>query len=178
MVLQLADRSTRLPRELIEDVLVKVGDFICRVDFVVLETEVVVSPENEISVLLGRPFLATCNALINCRDDKMKLTFGNMAMEVNVFNLQKQPMGFDDMEYSTLHWVEDLACEELKFVHNYEIASCVSHFAWSMNLNLIHLHLMNNVMTHYMHPFLHLSPPSPSHPMSLYLVHPHPLLSS
>ena len=73
--------------------LVKVGDFIYPIDFVVLETEVVVSPENEISVILGRPFLATCNALINCKDGKMKLTFGNMTMEVNVFNLQKQPMG-------------------------------------------------------------------------------------
>ena len=69
----------------------------------VLETEVVVSPENTISVILGLPFLATCNALINCKDGKMKLTFGNMTMEVNVFNLQKQPMGFDDIKHSTRH---------------------------------------------------------------------------
>ena len=59
----------------------------------VLETEVVVSPENEISVILGRPFLATCNALINYSDGKMQLTFGNMTRKVNVFNLQKQPIG-------------------------------------------------------------------------------------
>ena len=56
--------------------LVKVGDFIYPVDFVVLETEVVVNPENEIPVILGRSFLATSNALINCKDGKMKLTFG------------------------------------------------------------------------------------------------------
>jgi len=107
MVLQLADRSSRLPRGLIEDVLVKVGDFIYPVDFVVLETEVVVKSENEVPVILGRPFLATCNALINCKDGKMKLTFENMNMEVNVFNLQKQPMGFDDIDHSTLHGVEE-----------------------------------------------------------------------
>ena len=53
MVLQLADRSTRLPRGLIEDVLVKVGDFVYPVDFVVLETEVVANPEHEIPVILG-----------------------------------------------------------------------------------------------------------------------------
>ena len=94
MVLQLAERSTRLPRGLIEDVLVKIGDFIYPVDFVVLETEVVVNPENEIPVILGQPFLATSNALINCKDGKMKLTFGNMTVEVNVFNLQKQPIGW------------------------------------------------------------------------------------
>jgi len=34
-------------------------------------------------------------------------------------------MGFDDIEHSTLHWVEDLACEELEFVNDDEIASCV-----------------------------------------------------
>ena len=55
----------------------------------------------------------------------MKLTFGNMTMEVNVLNLQKQPMGFDDTKHSTLHWVEDLACEELEFVHDDVITSCV-----------------------------------------------------
>ena len=31
----------------------------------------------------------------------------------------------DDTEHSTLHWVEDLACEELEFVHDDEITSCV-----------------------------------------------------
>ena len=92
MMLQLADRSIKLPRGLVEDVLVRVGEFIYPVDFVVLETEIVVSPENEIPIIFGRLFLATCNALINCKDGKMKLTFGNMTMEVNVFNLQKQPM--------------------------------------------------------------------------------------
>ncbi|XP_073304121.1 uncharacterized protein [Primulina huaijiensis] len=39
----------------------------------------------------GRPFLATSNALINCRNGIMKLSFGNMTLELNVFNLCKQP---------------------------------------------------------------------------------------
>ena len=128
MVLQLVDRSTRVPRGLIEDVLVKVGDFIYLVDFVVLETEVMVSPENEIPVILGRPFLATCNAIINCKDGKMKLTFGHMTMEVNVFNLQKQPTGFDDIEHSTLHWVEDFSCGGLEFDDDDELVSCESFY--------------------------------------------------
>jgi len=38
MVLQLADRSTRIPRRMVDDVLIKVGEFIFLVDFVVLET--------------------------------------------------------------------------------------------------------------------------------------------
>jgi len=39
MVIQLADRSTRLPRGVVEDVLIRVGEFIYPMDFIVLETE-------------------------------------------------------------------------------------------------------------------------------------------
>jgi len=46
MVIQLADRSTRLPRGVVEDVLIRVGEFIYPVDFVVLETEKVANIAN------------------------------------------------------------------------------------------------------------------------------------
>jgi hypothetical protein len=36
-------------------------------------------------VILGRPFLATANALINCRSEVMKISFGNMTVELNFF---------------------------------------------------------------------------------------------
>ena len=39
MVIQLPDRSTRLPRGIVEDVLIRVDEFIYPVDFVVIETE-------------------------------------------------------------------------------------------------------------------------------------------
>jgi len=107
-----------------EVVLIKDREFIYPVDFVALKTEVVVSPENEIPVIFGRPFLATCNALINCKDGKMKLTFRNMTMEVNVFSFHKQPMGFNGVEHSTLHWVEDFSYGELEFNHD-ELESCL-----------------------------------------------------
>jgi len=45
------------------------------------------SPIDEITDILGRPLLATSNTLINCKDGKMKLAFGNVTMELNVFNL-------------------------------------------------------------------------------------------
>jgi len=53
MALQLADHSTRFLRGMVKDILIKVGEFIFSVNFVVLETEVVMSPKNEISVILG-----------------------------------------------------------------------------------------------------------------------------
>ena len=59
-------------------------------DFIVLDTQPVANPSNQIPVILGRPFLATSNALINCRNGVMKLTFGNMTLETNIFNVDKQ----------------------------------------------------------------------------------------
>ena len=41
---------------------------------------------------MGRPFLATSNAIINCRNGVMQLTFGNMTWELNIFHLSKRHM--------------------------------------------------------------------------------------
>ena len=71
---------------MVEDVLIRVGEFIYPVDFIVLETEKVANVAKQIPVILGRPFLATANALINCRNGMMRLSFGNMTLELNIFN--------------------------------------------------------------------------------------------
>jgi len=91
----------------VEDVLTKVGEFIYPVDFVVLKTKKVANIASKIPIIGGRPFLATFNALINCRNGMMRLSFGNMTLEFNIFNLQRQPSNFNDIETSTLNWVED-----------------------------------------------------------------------
>ena len=33
---------------------------------------------------------------------------------INVFNVQKQPMGFDDIDHQSLNWVSDLALGEAR----------------------------------------------------------------
>jgi hypothetical protein len=50
-----------------DDVLVQVDKFIYLVDFIVLDTQLVEAC-NSFSIILGRLFLATSNALINCRN--------------------------------------------------------------------------------------------------------------
>ncbi|XP_075498035.1 uncharacterized protein LOC142536422 [Primulina tabacum] len=55
MSLQLADRSVKYSRGVIEDVLVKVDKFIFPEDFVVLDME----EDVEMPLIFGRPFLAT-----------------------------------------------------------------------------------------------------------------------
>ena len=84
-VLQLADRSIKKPRGIVEDVIIKVDKFYYPVDFIVLDTEPVPYPDKQIPVILGCPFLATANACINCRTGVMKISFGNMKIRLNIF---------------------------------------------------------------------------------------------
>jgi hypothetical protein len=84
-VLQLADRSIKKPRGILEDVIIKVDKFYYPVDFIVIDTKPVPYPDKQIPVILGRPFLATANACINCRTVVMKISFGNMKIRLNIF---------------------------------------------------------------------------------------------
>jgi len=65
VTLLLADRFVKVPKGIIKDVLVQVNKFIYLMDFIVLDTQHVEAC-NSFPVILGRPFLATSNTLINC----------------------------------------------------------------------------------------------------------------
>ena len=90
ITLSLADRSVKIPKGIVKDVLVKVGKFYYPVDFVVLDTEPIASSPNHVPIILGRPFLATANAIINFRNGVMQLTFGNMTLELNILHLSNK----------------------------------------------------------------------------------------
>ena len=78
--------------------LVQVDNFYYPVDFIVLDLQ---GPHSNISsptIILGRPFLATSNAIIHCKDGRLKLSFGNLALELNIFNSCKMPVGGDELE--------------------------------------------------------------------------------
>jgi len=105
VTLLLADRSVKVPRGMVEDVLVQVDKFIYPMDFIVLDTQPVEAC-NSIPVILGRPFLETSNALINCRNGLMKLSFENMTLEMNIFNICKQPGDNNDLQ--EVYFIEKL----------------------------------------------------------------------
>ena len=90
ITLSLTDRSVKIPKGIVEDVLVKIDKFYYPVDFVVLDTEPIASEHNHVPIILGRPFLATANAIINFRNGVMQLTFGNMTLELNIFHLNNK----------------------------------------------------------------------------------------
>ena len=92
ITLSLADRSIKIPKGTIEDVLIQVDKFYYPVDFVVLDTKPVAMGANHVPIILGRPFLATSNAIINCGNGFMQLMFGNMTLELNIFHLSKRHM--------------------------------------------------------------------------------------
>ena len=97
IILQLADQSVIVPKGVVEDVLVQVDKFYFLVDFIILDMHPVSNANSQISVILGRPFLATSNAFINCRSEVLKLSFGNMTLELYIFNTCKQPKDEEDV---------------------------------------------------------------------------------
>ncbi|XP_070039111.1 uncharacterized protein [Nicotiana tomentosiformis] len=80
MSLQMADRIMKRPLCVIEDVLVRVDKFILLVDFVILDCEV----DYEVSIILGRPFLATFKALCDVEARELTLWFGDEKMVFHV----------------------------------------------------------------------------------------------
>ncbi|XP_073126749.1 uncharacterized protein [Henckelia pumila] len=78
MSLKLADRSIKYPKGIMENVLLKVDEFIFPVDFVVLDMD----DDRETPLILGRPFLATSRALIDVQKGKLILRLNEKQVEM------------------------------------------------------------------------------------------------
>ena len=70
--------------------MVQVDNFYYPVDFIVLDTDPTIKEANLVPIILGRPFLATSNAIINCMNGLMQLIFGNMTLDLNIFYMSKK----------------------------------------------------------------------------------------
>ena len=89
----------KIPKGIVEDVLVKMDKLYYSVDFVVLDIELVAVGDNYVPIILGRPFFATSNAIINCQNGVMQLTFGNMTLELNIFHLSSKHEPPEEQEH-------------------------------------------------------------------------------
>ena len=67
--LQLVVRSIKHPRDVLENVLVKVDKFIFQMDFIIFDMK----EDKEVPLILERPFLATGKALIDVEEGKLEL---------------------------------------------------------------------------------------------------------
>ncbi|XP_009617231.1 uncharacterized protein [Nicotiana tomentosiformis] len=77
ITLQLTDRSLVMPEGIIEDVLVQADE--------------------EVPIILGRPFLATGGALIDVREGKLKMRVGDEEITFNVYKALKLPKLYENL---------------------------------------------------------------------------------
>jgi hypothetical protein len=82
-------------------------------------------------VILGRPFLAMANALINCRTGVMKISFGNMTVELNIFDISKRPRECDEIGSACL--IEEIIEEESSTKDHLE--ACFAQFGEDLDLD-------------------------------------------
>ena len=61
MQLQLADQTIRFSEGIAKDIMVKIQDYYIPADFMVLDMR---EEEEDVSIILGRPFLNTTNAIL------------------------------------------------------------------------------------------------------------------
>ena len=106
MTLQMVDRSLAQLEGILEDVLIKVENFIFPVDFVVIDIE----EDKQVPLLLGRPFLATRASLISVKKRELTLRVGNEAVHFNVNQSLKQ-LEFDNANCKTVETIVPISSE-------------------------------------------------------------------
>ncbi|KAK5802705.1 hypothetical protein PVK06_030322 [Gossypium arboreum] len=92
MSIQLADKTIRFPRDIIEDVLVKIDKFIFPIDFVVLDME----EDSDVPLILGRPFLATARTIIDVGTGDLILRVGDDTITLQARDSTKISSNQDD----------------------------------------------------------------------------------
>jgi hypothetical protein len=84
-------------------------------------------------MILGWLFLATTNAIINCRSRVMRISFGNMTVELNIFHIRKQSLDYDQMNQVCLieeildEVIEESSIEDL-------LEACLAQFGEDLDL--------------------------------------------
>jgi hypothetical protein len=114
ITLQLADRSIKRPRGILENVLVKVDKFIVPVDFVVLDMEEAPMPSS-LPIILGRSFMSTVDINISVKKGIISMEVNGEKVEFKMFDAMKLPQ--DNYECFKIDVVQSTAKEILQ-VHS------------------------------------------------------------
>ncbi|GJV21966.1 reverse transcriptase domain-containing protein [Tanacetum coccineum] len=96
MSVRLADRSFQYPIGIAENMLVEVGKFTFPADFVILKME----EDSKVSLILGRPFLHTADAVIRVKQQQLNLRVGTERMIFNIDSAMKHSYSNDDTCFS------------------------------------------------------------------------------
>jgi hypothetical protein len=106
------------------------------VDFIILDTEPTVSVKIQVLIILGCPILATTNALINCRTRVMKLSFRNMTVELNIFDISRQPFKYEEVKSTCL--IEEIVEEMVNELSSDDyLGESLTAYGGDMNLDTL-----------------------------------------
>ncbi|KAD4586318.1 hypothetical protein E3N88_23919 [Mikania micrantha] len=100
MSIQLADRSVKYPRGIVENMLVKIGKFVFPVDFVILDMD----EDRNVPLILGRPFLATSRALVDVWEGKLTLRVDEEEVVFRIKDSMQHTQSHDD----TLYFIDSI----------------------------------------------------------------------
>ncbi|XP_042032276.1 uncharacterized protein LOC121778975 [Salvia splendens] len=89
IMIQLADRSCIHPEGILEDVIVKVNNFLYPADFFIIKMTEPAARESS-GVPLGRPFLSTVSIIIDVRNGKISLDFNGEQITFNINEAMKR----------------------------------------------------------------------------------------
>ena len=87
-LIQMADRSTKVPCGELEDVPIRVGNLIAPCDFVIMDIE----EDPTTPLILGREALRTLGAVVDCKDNTITCEVADERVVFEFSKLMKQPM--------------------------------------------------------------------------------------
>ncbi|XP_068323135.1 uncharacterized protein [Pyrus communis] len=93
-VIQLADRSNRYPKGLLEDVLLQVNELIFPIDYFILKMEHDPMPTT-FPLILGRPFLRTARTTIDVYYGTLTMEIDGESVKFRIFNAIRYPSDFE-----------------------------------------------------------------------------------
>ncbi|XP_023739910.1 uncharacterized protein LOC111888026 [Lactuca sativa] len=108
VIISLADKSSVLPRGVLEDVLVQVNQLVFPTDFYVIDLDEQVSSKSGI-ILLGRPFLKTARTKIDVYAGSLTMEFDGETISFNIYDAMRYPSDVSSLCFIDV--VEQLAQE-------------------------------------------------------------------
>lgn len=93
MVLQMASKTRVHPKGIIEDVHIKVGNFIIPANFIIVDYDA----DDRVSIILGHPILVIGGALINVRERTLKMILADEDVVFKVYKPLNPPGHYNDL---------------------------------------------------------------------------------
>nr|GEZ54584.1 reverse transcriptase domain-containing protein [Tanacetum cinerariifolium] len=110
MTLEIVDRSFTHPKEVAEDVFVKVGKFHFPIDFVVVDLEA----DPWVPLILGRSFLRIRRSLIDVYGEEITLRVNDKAVTFNLNQTTRYCSTYDDLSVNKIDII-DVAREDIVY---------------------------------------------------------------